>query len=702
MELKESRRRTSSIAKTTIPYLLLAALALAAACHAAGGEDWFAPCATVADYKPKGPSHCFRQFNIDWSWICRRPEQIPEFLSQADPAAFAEFCRTIHLDGTIVMAVPHHGYCSYETKIGTKFPGMRGDWFGRTIDELHKRRIAAFGYVTLNWNWKYMREHYGEPLVHAKLGPDGAFDSGYICLNAPGYLDLVEGYTREVLERYPVDGMRWDILATAKGCTCAGCRAFYREQYGEELRGWDGVDWRRREDFYLATTGRAARRLHDLCKRIKPSVEIWQNSIQTYAPNHLDLGRIYDVAYNEYGDPFRLLLLRGVMNKEAAINGLMNQTPVGSDLKRSEFRLSLALGGRCYSYYGHKLTNARTALPGPEMMPWHLTRLAPFYAMVSEIQPWLEGARPVSPVGVVFSENTRFRYRNYDRGPYIAELQKITGSCLGKSLPLEFINRLDLGDAKKAIGRLKLLVVPLTSGLRPEELDALVRYVRQGGSLLVAGDALRHGEKGEENSDFALAGEMGIHYAGAAGGAGVSPVPVEITGKMPVPPAVESHRQAAGYPLGGPASPRIRQFVRVRPAGGETLMSVRFEGESWPLLHVSRLGAGRIVYLASLDSVELTQAMIEWLAGPLPVTVTPAEKGPAIITHQPESSPKRWIVHLIGDGGYTLRIDRSCVPATRVVDRYPKAGWQHRETATAAGLQLEIRGDAQDRLLVLE
>jgi hypothetical protein len=227
----------------------------------------------------------------------------------------------------------------------------------------------------------------------------------------------------------------------------------------------------------------------------------------------------------------------------------------------------------------------------------------------------------------------------------------------------------------------------LTSGLRREEIDALVRYVRQGGSLLVAGDALRHGEKGEENPDFAFADEMGVHYAGAAGGAGVSPVPVEITGKMPVLPV---------------APPRIRQFVRVRPVGGETLLSVRFEGEATPLLYVNRLGAGRIVYLASLDSVELTQAVIEWLAGPLPVTVTPAEKGPAIITRQPESVPQRWIVHLIGDGDYTLRLDRGCVPATKVVDRYPKSGWQHHATATAAGLQLEIHGNAQDRLLVLE
>jgi hypothetical protein len=360
----------------------------------------------------------------------------------------------------------------------------------------------------------------------------------------------------------------------------------------------------------------------------------------------------------------------------------MNQTPVGSDLPRRDFRLCLALGGRCYSYYGHKLTNARTVLPGNEMMPWHLTQLAPFYAMVSEIQPWLEGARPVSPVGVVFSENTRLRYKNYDRGPYIAELQKLTESCLARSLPLEFVNRLDLGDANNSISRFTLLVLPLTSGLKGKELDRLTRYAREGGSLLVAGDALRHGEEGTEQRDFALADLMGVHFAGSA--SAKKDLDCEDFGFLPrVLP-----------------SARVRQFIQVRPSAGETLLSLRHNGVVWPLVRVNRIGIGRIAYLASLDSADLTRGVIERLAGPLPVTVSPAGKNPVIVTHQPQA--KRWIVHLISDGDYTLHIDRGCVPASKVVDRYPQSGWNCRESTTPTGLQLEIRGGAQGRLLVLE
>ncbi|MBM4049690.1 MAG: hypothetical protein FJ279_31730, partial [Planctomycetes bacterium] len=71
---------------TLLTALLLAPLAALNV----SADEWFAPFKRVADYKPKGPTHCFRQFNIDWSWISLRPDQVPEFLSEADPVALAE------------------------------------------------------------------------------------------------------------------------------------------------------------------------------------------------------------------------------------------------------------------------------------------------------------------------------------------------------------------------------------------------------------------------------------------------------------------------------------------------------------------------------------------------------------------------------------------------------------------------------------
>jgi hypothetical protein len=650
-----------------------AALALAIGAAEARAADWFVPAASVAQYRPKGPAHCFRQFNIDWSWIGRGVDQLPAFLSQADPAELAEFCRETYIDGTVVMAVPHHGYCTYDTHVGTRFPGMRGDWFGRTIEELHRRRIAAFGYITLNWNWKYMRENLGRDFVEAKQQPDGSLH-GMICLNSPGYVDLVAAYTREVLTRYPVDGLRYDILFTRKGCTCAGCKALYRSLYGQELIAWRGLPEQRQHEFYMATTDRAVRRLTEVGHAVKPSVPMWQNCIQSYTPNNMNLGRTQDIAYNEYGDPFRLLLLRGVMNKDAAINGLMNRTPfcATTPIDRLLFRQCLALGGRCYSYFGHKATDYRTLLPGAEPLAWHRNCLAPFYRMVAQIEPHLIDARPVSTVGVVFSEATRYRRPDYRREFYADTLERLSVAYLARSLPLEFVNCLDLNAPAKDLARFRVLVVPLSSGLSAVELDALRRYVRQGGCLVVAGDALRYDEHGRERSDFSLAAEMGVRFQAVAQGPWNASPPPHANGKS---------------------------LVRVQAVAGQTLLKAVQGGQTWPLVHLHPLDAGKVVYVASVDSTDLLQQTIDRLAGPPPVMVCPAEKR-VILTRQERAG--RWVLHLLDDGAYRVELNLPKAAPSKTVFQYPAAGWQHHLEKTATGVRITVEDAAVDRLLVLE
>src|SRR5579864_1988131 len=82
---------------------------------------------TATDYRPIGASRCYRQFTFDFNWL---GGDIKDYFTQADPIAYANFCKQINLDAAVLLAVSHHGYCSYETTAGEKWPGMRGDWLG--------------------------------------------------------------------------------------------------------------------------------------------------------------------------------------------------------------------------------------------------------------------------------------------------------------------------------------------------------------------------------------------------------------------------------------------------------------------------------------------------------------------------------------------------------------------------------------------
>ena len=349
-------------------------------------------------------------------------------------------------------------------------------------------------------------------------------------------------------------------------------------------------------DFYLATLARPVNRLTRVARSIKPSVEIWQNHINTYSEADINLGRQHDIAYVEFGDPVRLLALRGILNKEGII--------VGQTLTSPMRRQIMALGGRCYQYVP---VDQRTTLP--KDTKWFDSDLAPFFQMVRQVQPYLEGATLPTHIAIVFSENTRRRFPGFNRGPYMAACSRITADYLKGSIPVRFLNCLDL--EKTDLSKFKLLVLPGTSGLKPGELDRLRQYARAGGVLLLTGRALLADEQGDPLKDFPVAKELGVSFDHVATNA------LHASAIQPEPSWTISD-SLAGI--------SITNFCVVRPASGTTMLQLKSDSLSAPLLQVSPLGAGKIAYLATEDSERLTRLVMDMLAGPPPIQVTPTDK----------------------------------------------------------------------------
>lgn len=634
--------------------------------------------------RPRGPSRCFRQFNLDWSWIALRPEQIGEFFREASPVSIADFLASSFVDGTVVMAVPHHGYCTHNTRVGTRFPSLTYDWFGQMVEELHRRDISAFGYVTLNWNWKYIREHLGQDYIHGQPDAEGICgDRVLICLNAPGYLDLVQAYTEEVLRQYPVDGMRWDILKTPRGCSCSGCRHLYREIFGESWARLQPLPPEIQDEMHDRTIERVVRRLYRFCKSIRPDVEVWQNHLNPYYPNPIHLAREMDIAYNEFGDPFRLLLIQGVSKHRAVINGLMNQAPDNppQELDRRHWRLSLALGGRCYSYYGHRHTDPATLLPDPLFRHWHREHLSPFYRMVRDIQEWLEDAEAVTDILVLFCDRTRLRWPRRDRLPYLQMLEPWVKLQIARSRPPAFIDVADLSALSASGKKWSLLVVPLTSGLVPEELRTLRDYAVNGGTILVIGDALRHDSHGRPMPDFALAEEMGIHWRGE--------VRVDL-GTSIEGPLLEQYSLVTSL---------TGSIVKAEVTAGQTLLWAVVEGKDrLPVFHIRELGRGKIAWLASISPADMVFQIVQHLAGPAPLTVLKPVDGQGILAQQ--SSRERWVIHLISDGDIEIEVDTKRVPIQSVEALYPPQGWDVSVRMHEDRARILATGRTSDRLVV--
>ena len=432
----------------------------------------------VAEYKPIPASSCYRHLNLDFNW---QFGALSDYMTEADAVEYAEFCADINLDATYLLLVPHQGYTIYKSKYAPSFPSMKTNFAKELIEELHKRNIAAIGYISLARNWFYDKTHHETTWYWEKS------NEILNCLNSD-YMDYVLALTEEAVTELKIDAIRYDTLMSPRDCKCEGCKKFYRELYGEELPDdWNG-NWKRAYDFQRESSSRAAKLIYETVKKHKPELEVWQNGFMQqieFDENNLEAGRYQDVAYIECGDPFRQLFQTGVLD--------LNGTIVGGILKSPKRSLCYALGGSCYSSFP---VSRKTLLP--EDREWYKKDLKPFYETAEKMLPFIKDTSPVPYFGIIYCERTRYRNHLYDRSQYVNHMRHITESYLEESNTVKFFSNLDIGVKPNLLERIELLYLPQTSGLSKEQTDELLSYVNNGGIIILSGGALGYDEKGNK------------------------------------------------------------------------------------------------------------------------------------------------------------------------------------------------------------
>ena len=162
-----------------------------------------------------------------------------------------------------------------------------------------------------------------------------------------------------------------------------------------------------------------------------------------------------------------------------------------------------------------------------------------------------------------------------------------------------------------------------------------------------------------------------------------------------------SLRVTEGRWAGGavPGHLRLHNCLLAQSTEGQSPLHVTYRDKPYPLLHVNTVGKGRVAYLASPDCVELTQQTMDWLAGPAPIQVTPADKQ-VVLTFQKKFH--RWVLHLLSKGDYTIEIRRDFAAPVKLIGQYPPHGWNAVMKQNGAGVRIEVEGNARDRLLVFQ
>jgi len=141
---------------------------------------------------------------------------IYNFNEKWDAAAFAERLAKSHVRYINAFAECNLGFAYFDTKIGVKYPGMKGDMFGDLLRECHKRDIGVTAYFNLGIDHEACRLHRD----WCKVRQDGSIITGDRTGNGfrlpcyeTGYGEYQFGMIKELLELHPdVDGIFLDCI----------------------------------------------------------------------------------------------------------------------------------------------------------------------------------------------------------------------------------------------------------------------------------------------------------------------------------------------------------------------------------------------------------------------------------------------------------------------------------------------------------
>ncbi len=178
-------------------------------------------------------------------------------------------------------------------------PYMKGDFFGELLTKCHDNNIRVIARFDFSKTHEKLYEAHPDWYFRKADGsPVRYHDTVATCVNGEYQTELSLEILREVLSKYPVDGIffnmfgyiNFDYSGNYVGiCQCDNCRRKFREMYGEELPVVEDLDdpvFLKYIEFKKRTVDEMLDKIHDLTKSFSSDI-----AVSTYAAHGIDIIR---------------------------------------------------------------------------------------------------------------------------------------------------------------------------------------------------------------------------------------------------------------------------------------------------------------------------------------------------------------------------------------------------------------------------
>ena len=347
------------------------------------------------------------------------------------------------------------------------------------------------------------------------------------CTLGPYAFDFMTQVTREIVQKYRVDGIFTNRWAGSGMCYCEHCQANFRKAYGMDLpRTSDPRDPARRN--YILWK---QQRLFELWRlwdgeiqKIKPEARFIPNT-GGGALSELDMAGIGELApmmvadrqgrrgltppwaAGKHGREYRATMGNKAVTMLFSVGPEEPHRWKDSVQVEPEIRIwvadAIAQGMRpWFCKFGGVLHDKRWLEPVERLFTWH-----------HRSEKYLRNTRNLARVAVVYSQQTAHFYG----GPQAQ--QKVEDHLLGmyqalieSRIPFEMVHDRLLDEDH--LRPFRLLILPNIAAMSSQQCEQIRQYIQRGGSILATFETSLYDEWGEKRADFGLADLFGVSVTG--------------------------------------------------------------------------------------------------------------------------------------------------------------------------------------------
>ncbi len=408
---------------------------------------------------------------------------VPDVGRHFDPETFAARFKDAHVDSVTLFGMCHHGHLYYDTGHPARHPSLPPDLnlLGEQIEALHRVGIMAPIYLSIQVNEFAANQHpewiaLNEELQHVKRG--GAFEAGWQILDMSSpYADYFADILQQVLDQFtPVDGIFLDMCWDQPSCSPWALQAMGRQGYDPRRD-----DHRRQYARELAHSymGRY-RDMVEKAQRGHRPVGTWFNSRpktnlheERKFLRHVEIESLPTGGWGYAYFPYTARFVRPLQMPSLGMTGRFFK----SWGDNASLKPAMALKYECCQILSQGMASSVGDLLHPRAEPSAAVYdlIGSVYAHIQDCEPYVDGGELLSEIAVLVD-------------PELGDNPGPAGLGAVRALQ-QLRHQFDILPPSADLENYKVVVIPETTTLDANCKEALKRYVRQGGGLLVSGPA---------------------------------------------------------------------------------------------------------------------------------------------------------------------------------------------------------------------